>query len=291
MTKEPLRSNSEYVLINGHKMHIFRTGNENGPRLVFMSGSATAAPMYDFKILYEKLLSDFRVIVIEKFGYGYSDLYEGPCDIDSVVSFQRQALEKIGERGPFVLAPHSMSGLEAVRWAQKYPDEVAAIIGLDMAVPQTYLNWEDAELNKRIGAMKKMRKLNDLGLLFWYPLNKRGLTKDEIKEQRLLFRRNAMNNCWITAAETVRENAGTVSAGGRIECPMLMFLSDGKQVSANWIEHEREFGGRVNAEIVYLNCGHYIHYYESEQISRKLKEFTQANLKNTAEKTPGPHSG
>ena len=31
-----------------------------------------------------------------------------------------------------------MSGLEALYWAQKYPDEVSAIIGLDMAVPEYY---------------------------------------------------------------------------------------------------------------------------------------------------------
>ena len=37
-------------------------------------GSGTISPVYDFKILYEKLVSDFRIIVIEKFGYGCSDL-------------------------------------------------------------------------------------------------------------------------------------------------------------------------------------------------------------------------
>lgn len=48
----------EYVEINGHKIHIFRAGVKDGPRLVFMSGSGTIAPVYDFKILYEKLVSD-----------------------------------------------------------------------------------------------------------------------------------------------------------------------------------------------------------------------------------------
>ena len=101
-------------------------GDESKPKLVLMSGSGTVAPMYDFKILYEKLVSDYRIIVIEKFGYGYSDLYERPCDIDSVIAYQRKALEKAGEKGPCILLPHSMSGLEAVRWKQKYPDEVKA---------------------------------------------------------------------------------------------------------------------------------------------------------------------
>ena len=35
-----------------------------------------------------------------------------------------------------------MSGLEALYWAQKYPEEVTAIIGLDMAVPQYYNNMK-----------------------------------------------------------------------------------------------------------------------------------------------------
>lgn len=278
-----LRNDLEFVLIDEHKMHVFRKGDENKPKLVFMSGSGTVAPMYDFKILYEKLISDFRVIVIEKFGYGYSDLYDGPCDIDSVVSFQRQALEKIGEKGPFILLPHSMSGLEAIRWKQKYPDEVRAIIGLDMATPKTYMEWGVEELDKRINLMKRIRKINDLGLLFWYPLNKRGLNKDEIKEQKLLWKRNAMNNCYVKAAEAVLDNANSVASLGKIEGPTLMFVSDGKQVSPNWINNESEFAEQVNAEIVYLNCGHYIHYYESEKISRKIKEFsdkitTQENL-------------
>ena len=81
------------VIVNDHKMSVFESGDKNKPKLVFMSASGTVSPIYDFRILYEKLIPDFRVIVIEKFGYGYSDLYEGPCDIDSMVSFQRQALE------------------------------------------------------------------------------------------------------------------------------------------------------------------------------------------------------
>ena len=263
----------EYIEIDGHKLHLFRAGDEKNPKLVFMSGSGTISPVYDFKILYEKLVSDFRIIVIEKFGYGCSDLYEGSCDIDSVVTYQREALEKAGENGPFILLPHSMSGLEAIRWKQKYPDEVIAIIGLDMAVPAAYLAWSRKQVDQRIRFMKRMRILNNYGMLFWYPLNERGLSKDEIRHQRLLRRRNAMNPCYENEAKAVLKNAKLVHTAGTIACPILMFVSDGKQVSAGWIEHEREFAEQTNARIIYLNCGHYIHYYESERISREIRAF------------------
>ena len=261
------------VIVNNHKMSVFTAGDKSKPKLVFMAASGTVSPIYDFRILYDKLIPDFRVIVIEKFGYGESDLYEGPCDIDSIVSFQRRALEQAGEEGPFILLPHSMSGLEAIRWAQLYPEEVEAIIGLDMATPQTYKEWSPGQVTKRIHLMKRMRKLYKCGMLFWLPVNTRGLNKDEIKRLRLLQRRNAMNNCYVHEAEAVIKNAETVENGGTIDCPVLMFISDGRQVSANWISNVKKFAGLVNAETVFLDCGHYIHYYESDLISRKIKEY------------------
>lgn len=263
----------EYVEIKSHKMHIFVTGDESKPKLVLMSGSGTVAPVYDFKILYEKLVSNYRIIVIEKFGYGYSELYEGPCDIDSVIAFQREALEKAGEKGPYILMPHSMSGLEAIHWKQKYPDEVKAIIGLDMAVPEVYLNWKQEEIDRRIRFMKRMRRLNDHGLLFWYPLSKRGLNRNEIKQQQLLRKRNAMNPCYENEAKAILENAKLVHTAGTIVCPILMFVSDGKQVSDGWIEHEQSFAEQTKAKTINLNCGHYIHYYESDRISQEIRGF------------------
>ncbi len=167
--EQELHHNGEYVLVNDHKMHVYRAGNINGPKLVFMSGSGTVAPVYDFKILYQKLADDYRIIVIEKFGYGYSDLYDAPCDIDSLLSYYREVLSKIGEEGPFVLLPHSLSGLEAIRWKQKYPNEIKTIIGLDMAVPAQYLSWGQEGVDKRVNQIIKYQKLHKKGLLFWYP--------------------------------------------------------------------------------------------------------------------------
>ena len=63
--KETLNCNGELVTINGHNLHVYRAGNPDAPAIVFMAGHCTVSPVYDFKVLYEKLLQDFRVIVIE----------------------------------------------------------------------------------------------------------------------------------------------------------------------------------------------------------------------------------
>lgn len=253
-------------------MHVFRAGDKSRPKLIFLSGSGTVAPALDFKILYEKLQDQFRIIAIEKFGYGYSDLYEGPCDIDSVISFYRQALEAAGEQGPFVLLPHSMSGLEAIRWKQLYPEEIRAIIGLDMAVPASYAAWDEAEVQKRVGLMRRMRRLKRCGLLFWHRLSKDGLTLEEFREKRRLWKRNFMNPCFENEGRIVLQNVRTVAEGGSISCPVMMFVSDGK-FYPGWIDAEHAFAEQADAEMICLNCGHYIHHFESERISQEIRTF------------------
>lgn len=268
-----LKSNGELVTVNHHKIHIYRQGNENNPKLVFMAGSGTVAPVYDFKVLYGKLWDDFRIIVIEKFGYGYSDIFETSCDIDTLVWIQRQALDKIGEKGPYILVPHSMSGLEAIRWKQKYPDDIMALIGIDMATPLTYHSWTDKQVAKRIQLMIIANKLKLHKIPYLYPLNHRCLTQEEINQQRLLTRRNAFNPCYIHEAEEVLRNSEIVSRNGNIKCPTLLFSSNGKQTSKHWIENQREFASIMNAKLVCFDCGHYIHYYKSDDISKEIAEF------------------
>ncbi len=271
--KNILKDNGEFVTVNEHNIHIYRQGNEDKPKIIFMSGSGTMAPVYDFKILYEKLIDDFRIIVIEKFGYGYSDIFETPCDIDTLVSIQKEALDILGETGPYILAPHSMSGLEAIRWKQNYPEDVCAIIGLDMALPAVYQSWTEKELAKRIKIMELARKLNLQKLPFVCPGNNRCLSSEEIKQQNLLRNRNAFNVCFVNEANEVLKNADIVDKAGNIECPTLLFTSNGKQTSKNWLEHQQKFASIMNAKLVCFDCGHYIHYFKSEEMCREIKEF------------------
>lgn len=272
--KNILKCNGELVRINGHNIHIFRYGNENAPKIIFMSGSGTVAPVYDFKVLYEKLFQNFRIIVIEKYGYGYSDICESPCDIDTLVSIQRQTLEAVGETGPFILAPHSMAGLEAIRWKQKYPNDVSAIIGIDMATPLFYNNWTDKDIKKRTSPLKIINKLKIANILC--PINNRSLTKDEIIQHKLLRKRNAFNFCYINEGYEVLKNSRVVSEDEKIKCPTLLFSSNGTQTSKYWVENQREFAALMNAKLICYDCGHYIHHFKSEEMSREIIKFVNS---------------
>ena len=272
--KNTLRCNGELVTINGHNIHVYRDGKADAPIIIFMSGHCTIAPVYDFKVLYEKLLSDFKVIVIEKFGYGYSDIFDSPCDIDTLVSIQRQALAALGEEGPYILAPHSMSGIEAIRWKQKFPDEVAAIIGIDMATPLSFSVWTDEAMQKTVRLMKILRGLKLASMLS--SVSNLSLTDDEFEQHKLLKKRNTFNICCINEAKEVLQNARVVGEDGDIQCPMLMFSSNGEDQEKDWVVNQEKFASNMEARLISYDCSHYIHHFKSDEMHKEILEFVNS---------------
>ena len=266
--------NGTLVEVDGHKIHIYAEGDKgNKPTLVFMSGSATVAPVYDFKSLYSMLSDEYRIVVVEKAGYGYSEIYEIERDIDTMLNEVRQGLSLAGEKGPYVLFPHSMSGLEAISWAQQYPKEVMAIIGLDMAVPESYeyFNFSSIKRLMYVGRASVWLGLHRIPGV--YSLDETALTEPEIKQQKLLMYRNAVNIDYVLEGKAVYNNAVAVKSGGVLDLPTLMFVSNGMEIGDYWIPSQKRFATKNDAQLIQLYCGHYVHNFEPEYISGKTLEY------------------
>ena len=66
---------------------------EGDKTLVLMAASGTVCPSLDFKNLYTGLEGDCRIVVVEKFGYGYSDTVNRPREVATLLSDTRAALD------------------------------------------------------------------------------------------------------------------------------------------------------------------------------------------------------
>ncbi len=276
LTKESklIKPNGTLVNVDGYDFHVYAEGeNTDMPTLVFMSGSGIAAPVYDYKVLYSKLSDEFRIVVIEKFGYGYSEISGLPRDVETMVEQNREALSLAGEKGPFILIPHSMSGLEAIYWSHHYPDEIASIIGLDMAVPESYAPYTNNFLGVKI--LSVITKTGIHRFPFVNPVSERELTSDEMKQHKYLVYKNTLNREILSESKFVNENAKLVEQLGIPDIPMLLFVSNGSGIGENnWINFQKKFASKSNhVQLINLNCGHNIHYYESEYIAKMIKDF------------------
>lgn len=125
------------VTVNGHQMNVSITG-EGPETIVLLSGAGIASPILDFKNLSDSLSKKYKVVVVERAGYGFSEDSDRSRDVMEVLSETRQALAQAHVSGPYVIISHSMASLESLAWQEKYPNEVKALIGLDWALPASY---------------------------------------------------------------------------------------------------------------------------------------------------------
>lgn len=138
---ETMNSKGTLVEFQNKKINVYNEGiGEN--TFVFMSGSGIAAPVYEMQGLYSKFSKENKIAVVERAGYGYSDVFDDNRDIGKILEQTRNALIQSGNKPPYILVPHSLSGIEAIYWAQKYPNEVKAIIALDIGLPKQYVKYK-----------------------------------------------------------------------------------------------------------------------------------------------------
>lgn len=269
----------QIVKVDDHNMSVYICG-EGETTLVFLSGAGTCSPILDFKSLYSLLCDDYKIVVAEKFGYGFSDVVDKERNIDSILSDTRAALTAAGLESPYILCPHSMSGIEALYWAQQYPNEVDAIIGLDMAVPQYYdtmdINIPIMKLGEyaaRLGITRLLPGLSESDAI------KHGTLTDEEKDiYRAVFYSRTATASMIEEAKAIKENARLVSRGEVPQVPMLLFISDGSGGTGfsmeTWRQIPKDYLSKVqNGTFVELDCPHYVHDYEYERISREIRIF------------------
>ena len=278
--EEPLCSPfTKLVTVDGARMSVYVEGGGEHT-LVLMSGSGTCSPILDFKALYSQLSGSFQIAVPERFGYGFSDVTDLPKDLDTVLGQTRAALAQAGLKPPYVLCPHSMSGIEAVYWAQQYPDEVRAIIGLDMSTPAAYGEMtisgpllQALQLGGAVGLTRFIPGLSDSAAI-----RSGALSEEEQAIYRAIFYRRTMTRDMVNEALCVKDNAETVAGGGIPQVPFLLFCSDGSGGAGfskeDWRAIQAGFAAECgDARVIELDCGHYIHDFEYERIAAEIKDF------------------
>ena len=269
----------QFVEVDGHNMCIYTEG-EGDHTLVFLAGSGISSPIYDFKSLYSLLSDDYRIVVVEKFGYGFSDVVEGERSISTILRQDREALALSGIEGPFILCPHSFSALEALMWAQQYPDEVEAIVGLDMAVPQTYENY-DPNNHSYDAQYLLVKALRLSGICRLFPddvlLYTEGLTEEDIQTFRQIMYARLLNETVMNEGNDIPEVSEQIMNAPQPDIPMLLFVADGGEADVDlWRRQTNDFvQEQVNASVVELDCGHLVYDFEQERIAADMRVFIE----------------
>jgi len=269
----------QQVLVNGHQINVYVEGD--GPEtIVVLSGAGIASPILDFKEVSESLSKQYKVVIVERAGYGYSDDSNHSRDVMEVLSETRQALSQANITGPFIILSHSMASLESLAWQEKYPDEVKALIGLDWALPSSYENLKDNQALLTVAYWS-----SKIGLLRYLPesfyIKNQTLTENERKQYKLLAYKQLMSQAMLHESQTVKENAKKVPSSINPKIPTLLLVSNGQGTSfsqSEWQRYAERFASdQSNVQVVYMDAPHDLYHYQSDAIVSRIKEFLENN--------------
>lgn len=103
---------------------------EGSKTIVILSAFGSQSPIVQYKTLFNDLKNDYRIVVVEYFGYGYSMSIKEPRINENFASEVKKMLELREIYGPYVLVAHETSNMYAMKFQEMYPDLVQGIVSI-----------------------------------------------------------------------------------------------------------------------------------------------------------------
>lgn len=283
------------VNIDGKHIRVAVAG-EGDKTIVLLSGMGTASPIIDFKPLADKLSKENKVVTIEYAGYGLSDDSNEERTSEAIVEEIRATLKQLEIKPPYILMPHSISGIYSLAYAANYPAEVAAIIGIDSSVPNQAKYDDNIEVSK--GLYNLVRVMDATGITRFSYLGGEpylqdmkasgSYSKDDMNNVTALLSRksisksqfseakNFMNNCKELYDVKYPQNVPVLFILSNSSCETLSDEMQKRGFEETWEGlHKDVISNPEIQQIAYLDGEHYLHWTQSEEIANQTMKFIQ----------------
>lgn len=265
-----IESYGEKVAVDGKEMNVLDTG-EGPETIVLLPGSGTASPVLDFEPLTSDLAEDHRVIVVEPFGYGLSDGTDRPRTTENVVSEIHEALAAL-DVDEYVLMGHSVAGLYGIEFAERYPDEVTAFVGIDTSVPEQ--PGIDEELP--VDAFSALKTLGIVRLVAAFSGDdyEAPSYSEQAQEQiGMITNVYSLNPTYLDEMKRLPTNfqnaRGTTFP---TDLPVLMFVEADNAANSDWLGlHERQAAEIDDATVIPMDGEHYLHHTHAQDIASQFR--------------------
>jgi pimeloyl-ACP methyl ester carboxylesterase len=279
------------VDVDGHQMHVQVSGAGEAT-VVLLPGLGTASPVGDFEQLTGHLSTWASVAVVEPFGYGWSDATDGSMRPAQMAEDMHDALTAAGVQGPFVLMAHSIGALSAQAFADRYPGEVAAVVGVDPSMPRTEdfapapedgadpyaspLPWFVEPL-ARGGWLRVLQGVvgGDPNLVTG-ARTEHGFSHESLDRQSMITNwSGASRNVMAQAQGLAEAIAETKDLRFAPDVPVLTFVAHNEEGAPEWQEHVvADYAASSSCvDSVSVEAGHYLHHTHAETVSERTRDF------------------
>jgi pimeloyl-ACP methyl ester carboxylesterase len=116
--------------VEGRRLFLDRSGT-GGPAVVFLPAAGMVG--LDYLNIHNKIGQRTTSVIYDRAGTGWSDQVKLPRSALEVTDELQSLLHAAGVPAPYLFVGHSLGGIYARRYAQRFPDEVAGMLLLEPA--------------------------------------------------------------------------------------------------------------------------------------------------------------
>jgi pimeloyl-ACP methyl ester carboxylesterase len=280
--KTKFKAPGKLVKIDNGYNHIFTEG-KSGKNIILLTGAGTPSPIYDFKPLSNQLKRNFIVTTVEPFGYGWSSTTNKVRSSENIIAELRELLIKANINPPYILVAHSISGIFALYYANKYPEEINGILCLDTTVPEI-AKYIGVDTSSNVFSFFRATGLVRIGLSIfpnYFGYNTSEYSPFDRKMLNMTENWNIGNICIsneLLLRKTNCEQLINISFPSNFPTIMILSKDTIKQTPFDWERmHRNILGTNPNSKIFIFNGGHYIHHDNTEKISSIIDEYFHLN--------------
>jgi len=226
----PLDSESpigSFYNIKGHRLLLDRSGS-GSPAVVFIPAAGMVG--LDYLNLHRKISKCTTSVIYDRLGTGWSDHVNLPRSALEVTDELRNVLHTAGVPAPYLFVGHSLGGIYAHRYAQRFPDEVAGMILLEP--PHEDFLTNTPKFKKRYLLQQSfiiLRALLTYKKSFRVLFNQMFATwPDEIRESLIEYHLKTLSKTMTERKNLNSELYEEIRKGGNLpDIPLIVFIAMG----------------------------------------------------------------
>lgn len=264
------------VLVDEQEMRVQVLG-AGEKTVVLLPGYLTGAPVFDFKPLTDELAANNRVVVIEPFGYGQSADMTKPGTVENLSAEVHSALASLGIKR-YTLMAHSISGVYALDYIQRYIDEVEGFVGLDSSLPSQGGAENPTGTIAFLAKSGLYRLFAEVEPTF---LNPPPIDQRSLEQFKLISLKTIGSQATLNEGKEMAGNFNkTKDLSYPKNLPVLYFLaSESLEPDKEWLPiHQAMINENENGQIIELEGSHYLHHTKAKEISQSFEDFKKTTL-------------
>lgn len=260
-------TDKNFLEIKGKRLCYYTLGAENQGQYIYMlNGWAAPNPIADLYPLATALASTYKVVILNLFGYGDSDMFDGQIDFTFNLDILKEIIQTISKGEKFSLIGHSLGSVYSLCLTNYFCEQLNGVFLLDCypTVNSLYLSI-NILIGKYVSRQRtngRLNRMSEIKLKKYLHINKQ--VPEYITQQTLkITRENAYNENVMQEfnllVKTLKNNIKNNCAS---QVKIIAFCRNASYLSNKSLKKYYN-----NIQIINLGrCSHFVHHERFNEI-------------------------